>query len=330
MAALAKLRDQCARVILICAALFAGVAPQMAAAQSCQTPSDLVALNAAMLGFAEAQRTPTPTEVGRVRTVLAGLSEQAVLRELADADLGDLAPSVVHILAQANAVAISGAPSNAERLSDELTGFNDLVSSICDSSGLTIMQMYQKESLGGVIITDGVTADEVRRIVEQNEALAMGMLVTVLCVMIIGLYAIDTGFRWAMALVYNRKACRIAASIRIDGIELDGQVTTLGRGGCRMAPFAAAEFDKAILLLRRSGAEVVIGEHRLNVQASAIYDAYVDLKFEQRISVVLQKTLLADSTISPFYVRKLRKRQKTSALAQDDGARDSETAAAKV
>lgn len=282
-----------------------GGLPMAAIAQTCQVPPDLlsVARTLATLPVDVTELPPAMTE--RLAGQMQSVSERRIVNGLNESGLNSIGPIAVDVLAEAERLA-NGAAYNSARLSALLSDLDQQSTLACVDSGKSIFQRSQQGREGGFFVEKGFSWSEVSKRAEEEKLFAAGAVVVAMIGFISVLVLIDTGYRWIMALLYNRKACRIPATLKVIDRKIDGLVVTLGKGGCRFHPLNMVAFDEALADLRGRDSTIEIEEFNLTVRCSSIHETVVDFRFERPITIKIQRELLAYSTISPFYIRKSR------------------------
>lgn len=137
----------------------------------------------------------------------------------------------------------------------------------------------------------------------------------------LGLYLLHTLYRWAYALIYNLRACILAAELHLgEDLRVEGRVVTLGLRACRFEPADPGWLDRLWPEAERDDIRLSIRRKRFPVTVWGIYPGFIALAFRSRLSLRRQKALLVRSTISPNYIRKSlpkpnirRRRQPTKA-----------------
>lgn len=272
-------------------------------ASACEVPQPLLTLVRTLSAMMGQGGAIAGRQADRLSSDLAAVSETAVLREMAETGLAQVSGTALDIMAEAQRISDSGAMHNPELLRRLL---NDLVRDsrrICDAAP-TVASPQDRP--GGVFRDGDVDWEELDRKLQEDKALTFGSLMAALVAMIGGLFAMDSLFRWIMALVYNRKACRIPANLHVAGSDIPGLLVTLGKGGCRFHPDDPSGLDAVRADLRDADCVIAVTERDFPVQVSAIHDLQCDFRFDRPMSIRCQRSLLAQSTMSPFYIRKNR------------------------
>ncbi len=276
-----------------------------AAAQSCQVPPDLMAV-ARTLAALPMDVDELPTAMSdRLGQQMLSISEARILNALRDGRMNSIAPVAVDVLAEAERLA-SGANYQPARLSALLRRLDEQRTLACQDNGKSIYQNGQQGRDGGFFDEKGLNWAEVGKRAEEEKLFAAGAVVVAMAGFISLLVLVDTGYRWMMALLYNRKACRVPADIRVGTWVIEGLVITLGKGGCRFHPLNTLAFDEALMDLRGSLSTLVVEEFEFSVVCGSIHETVVDFRFEKPITIKTQREILEFSTISPFYIRKAR------------------------
>ncbi len=288
--------------------LLSALLPGAALGQSCTVPEDIRRLTIRLTSVAQTGLA-APRDRQRLSESLAPLSEQTVLRALQDEGLDQLVPSALALLGEAHRIADGGGPDRLPHLRRQLAEFERVAALPCNADGFALFQRIQELRQGGWRFTDddgdgsGVAVD-----LRQDTQVRPTSLIGLLALVILGLYALDFAYRWIMALIYNRKMCRIPAALVCGKQTVSGLVLTLGRGGCRFQPDDMFAFDLMLANLRNARSVLAIHDADLPARVSTIHDDYADFRFEERLPLKRQRDLLARSTISPFYAKKARAR----------------------
>ncbi|MBY6119226.1 hypothetical protein [Mameliella alba] len=291
---------------LICLVLSLLASASAVVAQGCQVPGELMGV-ARTLAVLPADRSDLPPAMtARLGAQLDSLSEARILDALTDSGMDSVAPVAINVLAEAERLA-NGGQYNPARLSALLRDLDQQTTLACVTSGTSIFQRMQSGRDGGVFSKASGAWSEIERRAQEEKLFAAGAVVVLMVGFISLLVLIDTGYRWIMALLYNRKACRIAADLEVGGKLVEGLVITLGKGGCRFHPLSAKAFDAVLPQLRGSGpVRLRIEGEELQVQGSGIHELYTDFLFLRPITLKQQRDLLEHSSISPYHIRKAR------------------------
>lgn len=277
------------------------------AAQSCQVPGGLLSLARSLSAVMQGTGPVTAGQAARLDAQLSQLSERRILSDLEEAGLQGVAGLAVDIMAEADRLSTAGTSFDANRLASMLSEFDSLSTLSCDSIDQGLFQRIQQERLGGIFTEEGVDWQEVERTIEEEKVTSLLVLITAVSVVIGTLYLIDTTVRWVMALVYNRKVCRIPANLRAHTRSVEGLVVTLGRGGFRFHALDPIAFDEITDHLELVTAELTVeGFDPLLCTMSRLHDIEADFRLETGLTIRGQRALLEHSTISPFYVKRSR------------------------
>lgn len=279
--------------------------PSAVQAQSCQVPSDLLAVARALSALPEGRTQLAPEQADRLARQMAGLSETRILSTLKDNGLESVTTLAIDILAEAERLG-AGAVYNSARLQELLTDLDHESTLACATGGGAIFQKTQIGRSGGIFERASAEWSALEKRATEEKLFAAGTVVVAMSVFISALVLIDIGYRWIMALLYNRKACRIPCDLKVGDHLIDGLVITLGKGGCRFHPLNVIAFDEALADIRGKVAVLCIEDMELQARSSGIYDTVTDFRFEKPITIKHQQALLEYSTISPYYIRKSR------------------------
>lgn len=290
-------------VVLFLAALVATAAPVLA--QTCTPPAELRALRAALLPAGQGGSLDPPDQ-DRLARSLSALNERRLVDELRDADLEALAPVALSLAAQARRIAESGRTARPAALRADLAEYDRIAALPCGQGTWSVGQMFQTARAGKGSAEDGAT--DVPPELTRNENVRPAWLLGALAFLILALYALDLGYRWVMALIYNRKSCRIPAQLMCGETEIPGRIVTLGRGGCRFQPDDMQVFDEEIATLRQGETRIVCAEQTLDLQLGTIHDSCADFRFATTIPLAQQRDLLKCSFVSPQYAKRARRR----------------------
>ncbi|WP_172299592.1 hypothetical protein [Pseudoruegeria sp. HB172150] len=120
----------------------------------------------------------------------------------------------------------------------------------------------------------------------------------------IALYTVRWSYRWGYALVHKRMACLIAAHLQIGDVIIHGDITTLGRRGCKFRPQEDIGLKTIRELAETADATVLVGPNRYPSYIHGIYDDFGSFFFLEAISPAVQHRLLTRSRTAPYYVKK--------------------------
>lgn len=282
--------------------------PHALSAQGCQVPPDLIVVARTLAALPADGTALPPALADRLSQQMAQLSESAILRDLTDAGLESLSPIAVDLLAEAERLANGGSSYSSGRIQRVLSELDQQSVLACVDDGKSIFQKIQQGRDGGFFTEEGGGWSELEKRVQEEKLFAAGAVLAAMAGFISILVLLDAGYRWIMALLYNRKACRIAANLHVRDKVVDGLIITLGKGGCRFHPLNMVAFDEALPDLRGAPATLIVEDQELSVWSSGIYDTVTDFRFDKPITLKHQRALLEHSTISPYYIRRTRER----------------------
>lgn len=288
--------------VLLCAFWVTSAVAQPA----CQMPQDLLALARSLSALSAQSGSVADWQVSRLSRDLTAMSETAVLREMSASGLEAATGTAMALMSEAQRILSSGQLRDAAMLRDLLTQLDGAGQTLCSPEGGTIFQQSQQENFGSVYSDGRLDWPALNRQLKEDKALSFGALIAALSGLILVLYLGDSLFRWIMARIYNRKACRIPASLHVGATVLPGLIVTLGKGGCRFHPENQEDFGDVLTELRGTLSRIRVEGQAFPVRVSAIYDVQSDFRFQAPITLRTQKTLLAQSTISPYTVKKSR------------------------
>lgn len=278
----------------------------VALAQDCQVPDELMGVARTLAVLPEDSADLPPAMTTRLASQLSGLSEERLLDALNDSGLNSVAPVAINLLAEAERLA-KGGDYNPVRLSDLLRDLDQQSTLACMTSSTSIFQRMQNGRDGGVFSKARGAWSEIERRAHEEKLFAAGAVVVLMIGFISLLVLIDTAYRWIMALLYNRKACRIAADLEVGDELVEGLVITLGKGGCRFHPLNAKAFDAVVPRLRGTGpVRIRVEGEELQVQCGSIRELFTDFLFLRPITLKQQREILEHSSISPYHIRKAR------------------------
>ncbi|KUF11922.1 hypothetical protein AVJ23_04915 [Pseudoponticoccus marisrubri] len=282
--------------------LYAAV-PMASAQNWCRPPAELLGLAATLSALPPGSDRLSDGRRARIGEILDGLNERRMLAALDAGGLQALTPSVLSLLAEARHLADSGTRRNPGYLDEVLAEFDAALMRACAESRSTIYQRLQQDRVGG-LFDDGVDLQELARRANGSGVVGLGVILSGVLGFTAALILFDAGFRWIMALVYNRKACRIPAVLLVADARIEGLVITLGRGGCRFYPTDFEAFESALPGLAAGEQAVDLEGTVLPARISAIHGPVADFRFVRALSLKAQRALLTQSTISPYYIKK--------------------------
>ncbi len=286
-----------------------------ASAQSCQLPSKLSQLSDILITYPDDNGPISVRRAVQLSDMLDGMDDQDLVVQLRENGLQSLSMTVADLMSVAERIAGAAEIRDARRLKSLLRDLNQQALIACADSGNEIFQNIQQEREGGLLSAGKVDWQAVNRLLAKDRALSLGVLVVLIAIVIGVLYLVDSTYRLAMAMLYNRKACRIPVTLRLGTDRLSVVVTTLGRGGCRIVPDEPVMFDTYLAKLRQTSNVFDFDGTLIEAQVSAIYEDVSDFRFLYPIPLRMQKALLEQSTISPFYIKKNRRKPPPKAEA---------------
>lgn len=288
----------------------------------CALPQDVFALATGLAMLPDNGRIST-SQAQTIARRLGQVNENQVLSELRSTGLESVSPVVIDMLAEAQRISTNSTLRGNGSLRDILYRLEHQVAIACMPGTSTVFQNFQKSDVASVFRADEVDWDEIERILQENKTVSASALLVALAGFIVALYLFDLGFRWIMALVYNRKICRIAARLEVDGRLLRGHIVTLGRGGCRFYARDAILFEDVHIALLRDGGTLTCGEedeYEIDVIGRNIHELAADVAFDDQLSLRQQRDMLKLSSVTPYTVSKSRGggHDVTDAVAQGD------------
>lgn len=308
-------RVSLARLLVLLCLVFTVMAGQATAQDSqCRLPSDLRELGRILVSAADAGPPLSEQSVAALVIQVQKYSENKILHDLSAAGLAALSTDVLQLLTIAEQLARGAALQNATALRDLVHDIDRQAMQAC-VAGTNALPVatgngVSSGSGGDSPGPEGDSASGFVQSIVANPALGAGLIVALISTVTLVMSAIGAAFRWVSALVYNRKACWVPATILlktgpVHGV--DGLITTLGRGGCRFQPRDVGAVEAAVLALRQGPLSIEAGNHRLGVEMSALFDTYAHFRFTEPLTVAKQNDILRLSTITPHYVRRDRK-----------------------
>ncbi|WP_299933554.1 hypothetical protein [uncultured Pelagimonas sp.] len=301
----------CVRKVGAFALVFSWVIVSQVSAQSCQMPSKLSHLSDVLVSYLEFEGPISAQRALQLGQIVDNIDDQHLVVQLRENGLQSLSMVVADLISEAERIATAAEIQDSRRLKGMLHNLNQQALIACADSDGKIFQNIQQERDGGIIEAGKVDWEAVNRVLAKDRSLSMAILVVLVGIVIGVLYLADTSYRLAMAMLYNRKACRIPVTLRLGMDRIPVFVTTLGRGGCRITPEEPVMFDTHLAKLRQTTTVFDFEGKLIEAQVSAIYEDVSDFRFEYRIPLRLQKELLSLSTISPFYVKKNRRKPRS-------------------
>lgn len=276
--------------------------PGVARAEACKLPAELLSLARTLAALPQKQRTIDQLVAERIASQMDGLSEFSILNDLQRNRLGGLSGIALELMAEGERLSYTSAPYDPRHLRAMLAEFEHQSTLACNSAGQH-SQADAAETFQEAVTEGRIDWEEVEKILEENKVVSGGAVLALMVVFIALLFGMDLAVRWAFALVYNRRACRVGATLIFGEEEAHGLILTLGRGGFRFHP---DDMDA----LRDAGAEggvpfqLRVGTHDpFEGRMSMVRDLVVDCRFDTPLTLRQQAEVLALSSISPYYVR---------------------------
>lgn len=289
------------RLVAVLGLALCVMASSGARAEPCQAPGDLVGLVRLMSVLPPNGGAISPAFADRLSTRIGTLSEVSILRALEEHRMQVLSGIALEIMSEAARLSHPGAEFDGRHVRLMLREFDQQATLACQQAENAMTST--PEELAGVFTEGRVDWDEVDRLLRDNKVVSGGAVVGLLILVIGLLFGADMVVRWAWALVYNRRACRVPATMDVNGTAVPGLVLTLGRGGFRFHPYDMADLTLA------EGASVVLHVEAavpLQAELSRLHEAVADFRLTDALSVKGQNDILAQSTISPYFIRKSR------------------------
>lgn len=310
----ALLASFCARFTCLCllaAVGYGGMAVSAARASetNCGLQGEIRALAAEMRGLAWNEVSLTPARARMIGALASAADIAALNRRLAEADLAGRDAAVRRLLFDARLIAATRTLPAPDHMDLTIRALRRLNDQLC--------------ATGTGPQTGGGAGSGAARQVGTSGAAGMGLpsygsstrlmvLLVATCALVTLILVGQFAYRWIFALVYNRKSCRIYASVEIGLDVVEGMVTILGQKGCRFQPVNGGAFDRMGQLAGTGNAYLVIGTHRLPADIDGLYDYYAVMFFELHLGPAQQAALLRASTITPRYVPKTAPRSRNA------------------
>ncbi len=297
------------RLLVICLMMLAVSALVVrASAGACQIPSELLQL-ARHIAPGTSGKPLSASEAQRLSEVLDGVSERAMVRTLEENGLVSLVPTMLALVTEANKLATGSGEVKGWYVARLLRNLESESVIACQEATGTGYQPDQQAREGGVLNRDKekpLDWGKIEKTLEQNRPLSLGLLVGSVLAVVGSLFAIDFLVRWIMALVYNRKACRIPASLKRGKVDVHGAVITLGRGGFRFQPDRALDLDLMLEDQDETRVSLLVDDMDMTAVLSRNHGEVADFRFETHLGLAAQKAMLRLSKISPYPIRKSR------------------------
>lgn len=293
---------------LAAAAVLVVMALNQALAQSCELPSQLSRLVESLAALPGEEGSISVRKAAQISTLLGNIDDQSLVADLRENGLKSLSRIVGDVTNEADRIATSVEVADARRLNLILRDLNQQALIACAHEGDAVFEQFEQDSYDGFPSFDNLDWHSVNNLLTESKTVGMGVLVTLVGGVVGVLYLIDSGYRMVMALMYNRKACRIPVTLRLGTQTFQATIVTLGRGGCRIHPTDLDEFDTHLAQMRQVPTLFDIDGFVIEANISAIYEDMSDFRFRQNIHLRAQKALLKLSTISPYYVKKTGKK----------------------
>ena len=273
----------------------------------CRLPSQVDSLGGALERMSG--RGPVaPGNLAYLRSVHAEISRDRVRRQLEARGMANGVPQVMALLDRADRIAASGIIEDVQGLRRTIRSVDQMVRLTCVPIGAEGGQEIPPGS-GAWANTRDLPKNFVTRWIEPVIGIGLAL---VLVAALAGLVLLGArAHRWLMAYLYNTMACRIAAFLTAPDVSFPVPVlvTTLGRGGLRFQPDDRALFYGRLAEMPGGAVTLHLDEDRLPARLSAQFPGYAHFRFARRLSVQHQQELLQRSVISPFYIRKSRRRR---------------------
>lgn len=275
-----------------------------ATAQSCVVPAPLARLSASLADLPNEAGPISVRRAAQITALLDDIDDQTLVTQLRENGLKSLSRIVADLTNQADRISSNAEVADVRGLNLLLRDLNQQTLVACAQSGDTVFQQFEQVGIDGVSSFQDLDLQTVNRILTENRTVGMGVLVFLVGGVIGVLLLIDSLYRLLMAMMYNRKACRIPATLRLGTETFQATIITLGRGGCRVHPTDPEVFDDHLAQMRQIPTLFDIDGFVIEANISAIYEEVSDFRFRQNIHLRAQKELLRLSTISPYYVKK--------------------------
>ena len=309
----------CLRRALVAVGLLLGTVT-VAQAGACQMPSELVQL-ARHLGPATGRGALSGREIERLQSVLDGLSERALVQSLDENGLSALTPTMFALVTEANKLVTGEGEVKGWYVAQLLRTLESESVVACQEASGTGYQVVQQEREGGTLTRDKdkpLDWGKIEKSLQDNRPLSLGVLVGAVLFVVGALFGVDFLVRVSMAMIYNRKACRIPASLRVGKMAVTGAVVTLGRGGFRFQPDTPQDLDLMLGDHEQAHVSLMVEDLALDAILSRNHGEVADFRFDTNLGLGTQKTMLRLSKISPYTVRKTRGAPKPQAEILED------------
>ena len=251
-----------------------------------------------MLNLEGGAAVAVPAE--RLRSLIGRVREAGVSDRLTALGLGNLGVAVYELLFSAEQIAGTGRIEDAGVLQARIRAVDRLGAIACGgaepqagSGSLARLGAY----LDGLLRSDG----------RDENGPPVRVLLWLVGLASAGWVGLSLGrwlLRWIFAVAYSRKACMIAATVRIGGARIPGQIVLLGRKGCRFLP---RDEDMRLRLWKLAETDetwVQVGDDvRIPAFVHGVYARYGSLLFLQPLPKRTQGLLFSQSVLAPYYVK---------------------------
>lgn len=293
---------------MLCGVIIVSMAAGPVWAGPCDVPPVLLRLTRVLAPIAGGEDL-SPGQVVALTELLKDLSERRLVRELEENGLESLTPTALAIVTDAQRLSLGERDVKAWHLRKVLRELEEESVIACREATGTDYQAAQQERKGGFVekkVDEKVDWSKVEKTLETSPSLSLGLLIGAVVATVGLLFGLDFTVRWTMAVVYNRKACRIPATLSVKHGEVTGAVVTLGRGGFRFQPDMATDLDLKLGDQDAPLAALQVEDLVLPATLSANHGEVADFRFDEHLSVRTQRTMLRLSKISPYTIRKSR------------------------
>lgn len=284
------------RSILALPLLLLSLAVPAHAQEDCALPPSLTNLLPTLSAFTAGRDGDTH----QLARNLLQFDEKQVFAVLYPAGLIDHWGDIEQLLWDAEAIVRSGHAPDPGALARNIQNMHDLQAKLCKPMDAPDQGDARSTQAGGF----GNRLQEAwtgLRLFNASPAQKVGMTFTLVAVLILLVYGLNAAKHWTLAVIYNRKACQIPATLEIGLDVIDGYLVVLGLSGCVFRAVNEGAHARVVVLSETDKATIYCGPAKLNVSLLKLGLDRALYLFDQQIPPNLHRDMLTSSLVAPSF-----------------------------